>query len=499
MSVFFRHSESSHGFKAIENHFIALMAVLLMSACATIPVEERASLRRKINTRADNTIAALVEKQPELAGELDTCVGYFVGRVSGVKAPAVGAGIGMGVLFDKVQFTRTYLDIKRLELGLGLGSGVYRTLILFHNHETLEKFRSGTWKTGLSTESVFGENRSTMVAIMDDGVSIYVLAETGVALTASARLVMLSVNEDLTDNGVSDINVPNTGFKTFDQQGEDVPRIWEHRLPFLAQKVIDKGYNLPLPYGIGVTYANVNQDMLLSGLEVGINGRHKEPFEFVAFRDANAENDTMQLKIDAWLFPFMNVFALLGKIDGEATLDVLLDGNGMLDKLDVTCGGFPPNPLCPALKDRTITLPIKTTFSGTTYGIGTVLAGGWYNWFVAIPITFTYADMDTTDTDGIALTVTPRFGRSINMGQWGNLSLFTGGNYLDAELSVAGTVSTPDDLIVIDYTIEQKNEDKWNLLVGGNWDMDKRWSFSAEYNGFIGSRQAFIMSLTTRF
>jgi len=24
-----------------------------------------------------------------------------------------------------------------------------------------------------------------------------------------------------------------------------------------------------------------------------------------------------------------------------------------------------------------------------TYGIGTILAGGWNNWFVAIPITFT--------------------------------------------------------------------------------------------------------------
>jgi hypothetical protein len=81
----------------------------------------------------------------------------------------------------------------------------------------------------------------------------------------------------------------------------------------------------------------------------------------------------------------------------------------------------------------------------------------------------------------------------------GNLSLFCGGNYLDAELSVAGTVSTPGDLIVIDYTIEQKNEDKWNLLVGGNWDINRRWSFSAEYNGFIGSREALIMSLTSRF
>ena len=95
MSVFVKHSDSSHGFKAIKNQIIALMATLLLSACATIPVEERATHRQKINTRADNTISALVAKKPELVGELDACVGYFVGHVSGVKAPAVGAGIGM--------------------------------------------------------------------------------------------------------------------------------------------------------------------------------------------------------------------------------------------------------------------------------------------------------------------------------------------------------------------------------------------------------------------
>ena len=478
---------------------LLIWVAIVLSACATIPVEERAPLRQEINEQTDNTIATLIEKQPEIEGQLDASVGYFVGRVSAVKVPVVGAGIGMGILFDNLHSTRTYMDINRIDLGLGLGSGAYRMLILFNDYEVLEDFRSGKWKPGLSTESGLGEKQTTKVSAIDESISVHVIAETGVALTASARLVRLSVNGDLTDTGVSEVSIPNTGFDTYEEQGEYAPRKWEHRLPFLAQNVIDEGYDLPLPYGIGVTYANISQDMLLSGLQVGINGRDKEPFEFVAFEDANAVNDALQLKIDDWLFPFMNVFGLLGKIDGVATLDVLLDGNGMLDHLDVTCGGFPPNPLCPALQDKTITLPIETTFSGTTYGIGTILAGGWYNWFVAIPITFTYADMDTTDTEGIALTVTPRLGHSFNMGKWGGLSLFGGGNYLDAELTVAGTVSTPDNLVVVDYTIEQENEDKWNLLIGGNWDINKRWSFSAEYNGFIGSRDAVIISLTTRF
>jgi len=36
-------------------------------------------------------------------------------------------------------------------------------------------------------------------------------------------------------------------------------------------------------------------------------------------------------------------------------------------------------------------------------------------------------------------------------------------------------------------------------FVGGNCDITKRWSINAEYNGFIGSRNAFIGGLTYRF
>jgi hypothetical protein len=54
------------------------------------------------------------------------------------------------------------------------------------------KFKSGTWKTALDTESIFGKKQSTMVTDADDGTSIHVLSESGVALTASAPLIRLT-------------------------------------------------------------------------------------------------------------------------------------------------------------------------------------------------------------------------------------------------------------------------------------------------------------------
>jgi hypothetical protein len=480
---------------------LAIVTTLVtIVACRTIPIEDREPLRQKINDRASETIETIVEKKPEVREKIDDSAGYFFGRVSGVKAPVIGFGTGLGVLVDKEQSTRTYLNINRFDLGMGLGSGTVRVLALFQDRKALEKFSGGKWTGGLGLESGAGEKATVTAAQVDEGLKVLLVPETGAAFLATARLVKVSVNEDLTDTGVSEVGIPNRGFDRRERQGNDAPRKWEHRLPFFAQKVIDKGFDLPLPYGIGLTFAHVDQENLIDGLEVGINGREKAPFQFVSFENVISESNSLQLKLDTWLFPFMNVFALLGKVEGDAPVDVILDGNDTLDYLEIDCSGPLPNPLCNLLQDQTIKLPtIPADFSGWTYGVGTVLAGGWNNWFVAVPISFTYADMEGTDSEGIAVTVTPRLGRTFNLNKWGNLSLYGGGNYLDVELTVTGQVSTPDGLLVIDYTVDQENKDNWNLVTGVNWDINKRWSLAAEYNGFIGSREAVIISLGTRF
>ena len=78
------------------------------------------------------------------------------------------------------------------------------------------------------------------------------------------------------------------------------------------------------------------------------------------------------------------------------------------------------------------------------------------------------------------------------------LALFVGGNYLKSNLTVTGQVGL-DDLLTIGYVIDQENKDKWNVVIGGNWDINRNWSIAMEYNGFTGSREAYIASLTWRF
>lgn len=192
----------------------------------------------------------------------------------------------------------------------------------------------------------------------------------------------------------------------------------------------------------------------------------------------------------------MNVYVMLGKVDGEAPMDIFIDGNGWLDELGISCGGPGlPNPLCLLLEDEIINLSVNAQFEGNTYGIGTTLAGGWNNWFVTVPFNWTYADIQGSQTEGVNFTATPRFGYMFNLGKNGNLAVFAGGNYLDSDLTVDGLEATPDGTLEFDYIIDQENKDKWNALLGFNWDINRRLSWSAEYDGFTGSRDAFITSL----
>ncbi len=81
-------------------------------------MDDRAPLRQKINTYEDETIAALIKDNPELQKAVDDSEGYFSGRISGIKIPVFGAGKGIGVLYDKENSSRTYMNIKRLGVPL---------------------------------------------------------------------------------------------------------------------------------------------------------------------------------------------------------------------------------------------------------------------------------------------------------------------------------------------------------------------------------------------
>ncbi len=487
-------------------HALGCLFLLALGACSSIPPDERPARRADIDAAAASTVEQLKALDPDFAAELDGAVGYLAGRLSSVSAPVVGGGGGLGVLVDLDLARRTYVNLSRFDFSVAAGAQTYRVLVVFDDREVMESFRSGRWQAGAAAEVVAGTTGGSSVVGRADGFSVRVLTENGAVAGVNLRLVRISVNHDLTDTGISEITIPNRGFEVADGQ-EDGPRQWDRLLPFMAQNVVDKGFDLPLPLGTGLTYAYTDQEQLVSDLEIGLGGRETVPINFVTFEEVFSQSNTTQGRFDAWLLPFMNVFGMIGRVSGTAPVLITLDGDQALEDLidngliDCEPSGFPPvtPPLCSILPGGSVTFPIDANFEGITYGLGTTLAVGWNGWFGTLPIVFTYADMEDSRTEGVVTTITPRVGRLVGLGRAGNLAIFGGGQYIDSQLDVEGTFFFGDSGAFVDYKIKQQNKDRWNLLIGGNWDINKHWSASLEYSGFIGSREGVVASVGLRF
>jgi hypothetical protein len=119
--------------------------------------------------------------------------------------------------------------------------------------------------------------------------------------------------------------------------------VWERALPFLAQRAVDHGFDLPKLYGIALIPAWIRQDLVLKDLAISINNGSMTKIDFVHFGSLQAENQALQLKRDAWVFPFMNVFTTVGWFNGKATIPLKIEGADLFPGL---CSGTPNSPLC---------------------------------------------------------------------------------------------------------------------------------------------------------
>jgi hypothetical protein len=296
-----------------------------------------------------------------------------------------------------------------------------------------------------------------------------------------------------------------------DEAGND--KIWPHRLPFLGQKVISLGYDLPDPYGFAIIGSYVEQSLQISNLRVSTSGTAAGPYvsvnDFVTFGQSAAEALDFEAKFDFWLFPFMNVFFVAGAMDGEANVPLTVGVEGALDFLGLG-GVCPDNPPIPSLRpdfcDENVAITAQPKYDGTNWGVGTVLAGGWRHYFVAIPITYVYSDLSNLKDNISTLNVEVLIGRTFDSKHpKRQMELFIGGDYLDVEQEISNSIvlplsevdpSLPDPEIF--YQIHEVNTDKWNYIVGGNFQMNEHWSIQAQI-GFGGSRDQYTLGGTLRW
>jgi hypothetical protein len=250
-------------------------------------------------------------------------------------------------------------------------------------------------------------------------------------------------------------------------------------LPALAQessgeplfmKHLVEGQTFFEPWGIGLDFFTMEQDYKIESLQFVLPGVDLEDPSKIGVTNELQHYD---LKLDAWITPFLNVFGLIGRVDADTYVD--------LSQVPVT--GLPFN---------LGTLPVS--YDGTVYGLGLNLVYGTDRWFAALNNTWTDANLSGDfDSSVQSFAAQPRLG--LIFGGW---SVWAGGMYLDTEESHSGTIVLPvPGLPPVPFSVELASLEHWNYAVGVARVFSPKAHLSLEL-GF-GDRDHTLFNFTYRF
>ncbi len=279
--------------------------------------------------------------------------------------------------------------------------------------------------------------------------------------------------------------------------------------PIGAEEALRRGFLLPRPVGLAFAAVNTTSRQQFTQLEVAVGvdvvpppDTPLKPIPFVNV-DTEAETDTLQLTLDTWVLPFLNVFASYGKADGTANADVVID----LDSLPTVCRpnplpGRPPICIGENLGGEVrLQFPVNVEPTNLTFGATAVFSKGF--WFGAgtVSRTLSIAKKDTSDIRSWRGSV--RFGRRLIFGKQNILSPYIGANYTQLNTRVSGTTRLRDALpggqdLTVRYKGKVENLDELAPSIGLNIGLRNGMNFNLEYNRADPSSQ-FLFSVQQRF
>jgi hypothetical protein len=218
-------------------------------------------------------------------------------------------------------------------------------------------------------------------------------------------------------------------------------------LPFLGEEARKRGYELPEPFGVGIVYYKLKRDIEVTDVRVGRGDSPPTSVSHFVDFGSSSDVDNVNVKVDAFLFPFLNLYAIAGKIKNTSNTNI-----------EVT---LPP--LVPGGAGRTLQTTVQTKLDGTVKGVGMTLAGGVGPFFGALDVNKAKADIGF-DEKFKATVASARAGWNGTIGgrplrTWVNVT------YWDTFAVAKGTVPNPDGG-TLTFAVEQGPRKPWTYGLG---------------------------------
>ena len=277
--------------------------------------------------------------------------------------------------------------------------------------------------------------------------------------------------------------------------------------PIWGRKAIERGFDLPSPLGFNIGMFAASQGIVISNLGVGFN-QPPQDASFIKFQEANAKLTNWNVRADLWVFPFLNVYGIAGTGPGHTTVHVV----------------------------EPVEFSTTADFQGENFGIGLTGAFGFRRNFVVLDWNHQWASSSLLSAPVPVNVFSTRVGRGFRLGTrarrmkgtlWVGTMLQTMKNETNGSVKLSEVVPPGMDSLfngyqssawyqalppaqqqlvdnfvqrlqggldttVVNYRLNKKVADPWNLLIGGTVDYRRHWGLRAEI-GLIGRTSAFLM------
>ncbi|MCL1143385.1 porin family protein [Shewanella gaetbuli] len=283
------------------------------------------------------------------------------------------------------------------------------------------------------------------------------------------------------------------------------PRMREEKVeldryfPLMADLVRRQGIDVPLPYGVSVSYRK--QDMDVGFTYFDIMGLKLDDFFDPEKSYGIVTAESMAIRADLNILPFWNVYVLGGKIKVDATVnteytgvirDVLEEKLGSEFKADIACKLIDEVGL-PICDPAAFGVPLQLDY--TLAGFGTTLSIGYREFFASLTGTYAVTKLDGQDWGEGIVTVQPMVGYQLLDYR---AQVFVGAEYQGLKANMEGNLGFIEELNR-DFTYDVGVElNQWAYLVGINKQIGKHYNITALYNKGE-TREAFTLNFGYRF
>jgi hypothetical protein len=251
---------------------------------------------------------------------------------------------------------------------------------------------------------------------------------------------------------------------------------WYSQLPLLAEEARKRGYELPLPFGAALILTGLDgREIEVTDVRIGLQGNPAQSVSDFVDLGSTSEVFNANIKFDAWLLPFLNLYALAGYVHNTSNTHARVT-------------------LVPGLIESETS--IETELDGVVGGVGATLAGGYQNFYMVADCNYNRAALGFDD-EFIALIASLRVGW---MGKLGEvpLQMWVGVGNWDTAATAKGHGTLPNGAELV-FEADQKPKTNWMYDVGANIEFSKRWQLVVDVGADFDGGYYVVIGPTFRF